>query len=77
MGSGYEMARAIELLVAAGHPPDVAWSYTPRQLAAWAELSTRRKSGEYSTQLSLNSIAAHADAKLLKSSTKKLTDESR
>jgi hypothetical protein len=46
MGSGYEIARAVEACIATGHPPAVAWKYTPRQLAGWAELSYRRRSGE-------------------------------
>lgn len=46
MGSGYEIARAIQRCVGAGHDIDRCWSYTPRQLAAFSELIARDQLGE-------------------------------
>jgi len=41
MGSGYEIARALQRCIGAGHSPELAWTYTPRQLIAWGEIIDR------------------------------------
>lgn len=75
MGSGYEIARAIEQLISDGHPPELAWSYTPRQLAAWTDLGYRRRCGE-EAQLLASLATSRASERAIKERIKKLSDES-
>lgn len=76
MGSGYEIARAIEQLISSGHPAELAWSYTPRQLAGWIELSKRRRQGEMAELMSIMAVAMSGDKKAIRESIKRLSDES-
>lgn len=77
MGAAYEVARVLEEVIAAGHSPAIAWSYTPRQLDAWAELARRRKSGEAAEFVSYIAVGSRADEKIIKSTLKRLSEESR
>jgi len=45
MGSGYELARAVQKCISAGHRPAEVWRYTPRQLAGWGALIDRERIG--------------------------------
>lgn len=75
MGSGYGIARAIEQLIAAGHPIDAVWKYTPRQLAAYVELAYRRRMGLLIEQFGIMQTAAQGDAKAGKTLVQRLTKE--
>lgn len=75
MGSGYEIARAIEHLIHCGHECADVWKMTPRQMAAWSQLAMRRKFGEQAQLLTLMR-AARADDKHFQALVRKLQDES-
>ncbi len=45
MGSGYELARAIQKCISEGHGVDRVWGYTPRQLAGWVQIIDRERVG--------------------------------
>ena len=76
MGTGYEIARAAEQLIAEGHSPELVWTYTPRQLFGWMELGQRRRRTDLSQLLSLLTLANSQNAKAIKSLMKKLNEES-
>jgi hypothetical protein len=75
MGSGYEIARAIEHLIHCGHAHADVWHMTPRQMSAWAQLAMRRKLGEQVQLLTLMR-AARGDDKHFQALVRKLQDES-
>src|SRR5262249_54389252 len=74
MGSGYEIARGIEELIASGHSPRDVWRMTPRQMAAFLELAHRRRMGERVMELTILR-ASQADGKELKKFMRKLEGE--
>ena len=74
MGSGYEIARAVEELIHSGHARADVWKMTPRQMAAWSQLATRRKFGEHAQLLTLMR-AARSDDKHFQTFLRKLQDE--
>ena len=75
MGSGYEIARAVEQLIHTGHTAADVWKMTPRQMAAWSQLAMRRKFAEQAQLLTLMR-AARADDKHFQALVRKLQDES-
>ena len=75
MGSGYEIARAVEELIHSGHACADVWQMTPRQMAAWMQLAMRRKFGEQLQLLTLMR-AARGDDKHFQALVRKLQDES-
>jgi len=75
MGSGYEIARAIEGLVATGHRPADAWKMTPRQMAGWLQLAQHRKLGEQAQLLSLLR-ASQGEQRAFQTLFRKMQDES-
>ncbi|MGW8177705.1 MAG: hypothetical protein ACWGQW_02755 [bacterium] len=54
------------MLITQGHHPTFVWSYTPKQIAGYITLSTRRLRMEYAHQLTLNTLAARGDPKEVK-----------
>lgn len=76
MGSGYGVARAIEELIARGHPVEKVWEYTPRQLAGFVELGYRRRMAEHLELFAIMQCAAQGDARAAKKLTAALKDES-
>jgi hypothetical protein len=77
MGSGYEIARAVEFCVAHGHPLESVWRYTPRQLQGWIELIMRRRVGERVEAMTMFASASRAEPKELQKQIKALTQEAR
>jgi hypothetical protein len=75
MGSGYEIARAIEGLIHSGHARADVWKMTPRQMAGWSQLAMRRKFGEQVQLLTLMR-AARGDDRHFQALVRKLQDES-
>jgi hypothetical protein len=75
MGSGYEIARAVEQLIHSGHARADVWKMTPRQIAAWSQLAMRRKFGEQAQLLTLMR-AARSDDRHFQTFLRKLQDES-
>ena len=75
MGSGYELARAIDELIHGGHARADIWKMTPRQMAAWLQLAMRRKFSEQVQLLTLMR-AARSDDKHFQAFLRKLQDES-
>ena len=75
MGSGYDIARAVDELIHEGHTPADVWKMTPRQMAAWMQLAMRRKFGEQVQLLSLMR-AARSDDRHFQTFLRKLQDES-
>jgi len=75
MGSGYEIARAVDELIHGGHTPADVWKMTPRQMAAFLQLAMRRKFGEQAQLLTLMR-AARGDDKHFQTFLRKLRDES-
>jgi hypothetical protein len=76
MGSGYEIARAVEKLIRLGHPPERAWRYTPRQLNGWLQLAERRRHGELAQLAAIVRLAQSSDNVAVKKELQKLQDES-
>jgi CubicO group peptidase (beta-lactamase class C family) len=75
MGSGYDIARAVEELIRSGHAPADVWKMTPRQMAAWLQLAMRRKFAEQAQLLTLMR-AARSDDKHFQTFLRKLQEES-
>ena len=75
MGTGYEIARAIETLIASGHVAAEAWAMTPRQMAGWLQLAERRRLGEDARMISLMR-ASKAEPRAFRKLVEKLRDES-
>jgi hypothetical protein len=48
-------------LIAAGHPPAVVWSYTPRQLHGFVALARRRRLTELRENLVVSALGAQGD----------------
>jgi len=65
-GAGYELAEAIESLIAAGHPPAAVWQYTPRQMQAFLFIAARRRQREHRELLALHAMAARGEGKDIK-----------
>jgi transposase len=63
-------------LISLGHPPHVVWKYTPRQLAAWVQLSDRRRQGELAQIASIIRMAQSSDNAAVRKQLKQLQDES-
>lgn len=77
MGTGYELGRAVEFLIHEGHPPDVVWRYTPRQIQGWIQFAFRRKLGERAEMMATMGMASRGDPKELKKQMRSLEQESR
>lgn len=75
MGSGYEIARAVEELIHYGHTRADVWKMTPRQMAAFLQLAMRRKFGEQAQLLTLMR-AARSEGKYFQAFLRNLQDES-
>ena len=65
-GAGYELAVAIDALIAAGYPPSDAWAMTPREIAGRLYFAERRRKREAAEQLSLQALAARGEPRALK-----------
>jgi hypothetical protein len=76
MGAGYEVARAVEFVIANGHPEERAWKMTPRQLTAWTALAMRRKVGERAAMMSTMALAMRAEGKVIQARLKEMMRES-
>lgn len=76
MGVGYEIARAVTRVISAGHPPALAWRYTPRQLQGWCDLLDRQRIGELHDLLSMMVVAQSGNEKEIKKKLKQLADNS-
>jgi hypothetical protein len=76
MGAGYEIARAVEFVIANGHPEERAWKMTPRQLTAWTALAMRRKVGERAALLTVVTMAMRAEGKAIQTKLKEMMRES-
>jgi hypothetical protein len=77
MGSAYGIARAIEQLIAAGHPADRVWKYTPRMMAGYAQLAHRRRLGELAELLLIGHAGAQGTPKEVSALQRKLQEEGR
>jgi hypothetical protein len=80
MGSGYEIARAVQFCISNGHLAREAWGYTPRQLAAWSELIHRQQAGrdaQVATLLRVVRGEGKEGHKAYMNFVKKLTEESK
>lgn len=73
MGSGYELARAIQRCVSAGHPVERAWQYTPRQLAGWGEIIERERIAR-NLDLARAFRIGNSDQKAYKEASKKMEE---
>lgn len=76
MGSGYEIARAIQQCVSNGHDVRDCWSYTPRQLSAWIDLIGRDERGNMLRMMSAFNLAQSSGDRTRKMISK-LEDQSR
>ena len=70
--TGHDLARAIEFLIASGHPPEAVWSCTPRRLAAWLDLAALRRRDEDADRLTIGALAARGEPKAVEGVLKKL-----
>lgn len=50
-------------MIAAGHPPEAAWRYTPRQMSAFLFIANRRRRRELKEALAVHRLAAHGSPK--------------
>ena len=73
MGSGYDIARAIQRCVANGRSEADCWNSTPKQLSAWIELIDRAEAARDARYLDLLR-AAKSDAKSFRAVSKKLRE---
>jgi hypothetical protein len=60
-------------VIAAGHPPAAAWSYTPRELVGWVALIADEQRRAAAENLSLGAMAARGDPKRLEALVKELS----
>jgi hypothetical protein len=65
----------VDALIAAGHPPAVVWTYTPRRLAGFLDFAARRQKREAANTLALHATAARADGKDINARLKELAKE--
>ena len=65
-GAGFELAVAIDALIAAGYPPSDAWAMTPREIAGCLYFAERRRKRAAAEQLSLQALAARGEPRALK-----------
>jgi hypothetical protein len=77
MGSGYEIARAIQQCVRNGHDVRDCWNYTPRQLAAWVDLIGRDDRSEILKIATAFNIAQSSGNPKTKKMIDKIEDQSR
>jgi hypothetical protein len=75
MGSGYEIGRALKRVIELGHPPAVAWGYTPRELYGWLEFDFRDRLANQAELLSLLT-SSRGDPKEVAKLIKRFRDES-
>lgn len=59
-----------------GHPPAVAWGYTPRQLFGWLQLADRRRGGELAQLASVMRLAQSTDTPAVRRAVAKMQEES-
>ncbi len=50
-------------MIAAGHPPDAVWQYTPRQMAGFLYFANRRRERELKESLAMQTMAHRGDGK--------------
>lgn len=66
MGPGYELGRAVEYLINAGHDEARVWKYTPREIKGWLEFASRRKIQERRDATLVSLHGARGEPKALK-----------
>ena len=66
------MAEGGEFLIAGGHPPVDVWTYTPRQIAGYVTLATKRLRRRAAFDLGLHAMAARGEPKDLQKQQKEL-----
>ena len=49
--------------MAAGHPPEQVWQYTPRQMQAYLFIASRRRTREHKELLALYAMATRGEGK--------------
>jgi hypothetical protein len=52
-------------LIAAGHPPEVVWNYTPRQIHAYHYFAERRQERQWRKQVLANAVGSRGTDKAL------------
>jgi hypothetical protein len=77
MGSGYDIARAIQRCVQFGRDEGDCWKSTPKQLSAWCELIDREEAARDARLLGLMRGAAHGENRSVKEIMKKLEENGR
>lgn len=60
-GPGYELAAAIEALIAAGHDSTAVWKLTPRQISAYQFLAERRRERENANMFGVVNLATNGE----------------
>jgi hypothetical protein len=75
MGAGYDIARAVQRVIEDGHPPELAWGYTPRQLSGWIALAERRRAGQLGELLGLMQLANSEDGDAIRKQIARLMEQ--
>ena len=65
-GAGFEIAEAIDALIAANYPRAEVWAMTPREIAGSLYFAERRRKREAAEQLALDALAARGEPRVLK-----------
>ena len=65
-GAGFELAEAIDALIAANYPRAEVWAMTPREIAGSIYFAERRRKREAAEQLALGALAARGEPRVLK-----------
>ncbi|MBR0876880.1 hypothetical protein JQ608_06650 [Bradyrhizobium liaoningense] len=59
-------------MIAAGHRPEDAWSYTPKQLTAWIFIAEQRRKVDRAEFINSTMMASRGDAKEVQKHLKEL-----
>jgi hypothetical protein len=62
----FEIAEAIDALIAANYPHAEVWAMTPREIGASLYFAKRRRKREAAEQLALSALAARRDSRALR-----------
>jgi hypothetical protein len=62
-------------LIAAGHSPGDVWNYTPRRIAGFLSLASKRHARDAAQSLSIAALAARGEPKDIRRQHKDLTRE--
>jgi hypothetical protein len=71
-GAGFEVAEAIDALIAANYPRAEGWAMIPREIVASLYFAERRRKREAAEQLALGALAARGEPRTLKQQIKNL-----